>query len=118
MQKFYYIDKLKALVAVNSCEELVTRMREYEWKQRSTNSDYMHVYAYWKDINSNLKIRFENENDFVVDLLRFSEIKQVSRWKYVFLNLLNNRQAVQEDNNSYSDNFIKIHHRRKHKKAF
>lgn len=116
MQKFYYINKIKALVAVNSCEELVTRMREYEWKQRSTNSDYMHVYAYWKEKNSNLKIRFENENDFVADLLRLCEIEQVGKWRFLFLSLFNRQQPVRETIKKSSD-FVKIHHRRKHKKA-
>ncbi len=116
MPKFYYIYKLKAFVAANSCAELVTGMRECEWKERSTNSDYMHVYAYWKEINSHLKIRFENENDFVADLLRFNEIKQVSKCKYIFLTLFRNHFIFGQERKSYPK-FIKIHYKLKHKKA-
>lgn len=87
MKEFYLIKKFNKIIPITNIDEIVTRMREYDWNNKSTNKDYMHVYAFWRQQNSNVYIRYENEKEFVEDLFRFKQIVRVNFWNYITMNL-------------------------------
>lgn len=88
MTNFYFIAKLNKVISSKNCKEIVTRMREFEWNNNSDNSDYMHVYAFWKSKSSDISIRYDNEYNFVNDLINLQQIEKLSFWKYLSFSLL------------------------------
>lgn len=88
MKEFYFVKKLNKVIPSKSKGEIVTRMREIDWNSNSDNKDYMHVYAFWRSKNSNVQIRYENENEFVNDLISLNQIVKVSFWDYLANNIL------------------------------
>lgn len=82
MKEFYLVRKINKIIPSKSKREIVTKMREIDWNSKSDNKDYMHVYAFWRNKKSNIKIRYENEIEFVNDLIKYNQIVKVSFWNY------------------------------------
>ena len=88
------------VILISNPEEIVTRMREFDWNNQSDNSDYMYVYAFWQNKNSNLHIRPDNEREFVEDLFRLKQIERVGLWSCIICNLL--KKSKQDNHLTFS----------------
>ncbi|MFV0471532.1 MAG: hypothetical protein ACK5L7_05805 [Paludibacteraceae bacterium] len=94
MRKIYYVTKINQAFSVDKKEDIVTFMRECEWNSKSDNSDYMHVYAFWKFRQENAKIRFAKESEFIDDLISLGYIFEISKWNYYKRRFTGNRQQI------------------------
>lgn len=83
MKEYYLVKKFNKVISINKENEIVTRMREFDWNNESNNRDYMHVYAFWKKQKSDISIRYEKENEFVEDLFKYRQIEKVSYLDYL-----------------------------------
>lgn len=102
MKEFYLIKKLNKIIPITNVDEIVTRMREFEWGSKSNNNDYMHVYAFWKSQNSNMQIRYNNEREFIEDLFRFHQIERVGYWDYLKKNLFSAHKHKRHEGITFS----------------
>lgn len=82
MYQFYFIKDIQKQVAVKNKKEIVNKMRQHEWKGKSTNSDYMHVFV-TRCKKIDLKIRFQDEEEFIHDLVLNGLIEKVNVFSYV-----------------------------------
>ncbi len=57
-------------------------MRRIEWNGRSNNSDYMHVFA-TRNENSDISLSYQNEGEFIHDLIKYEIIVQVDIITYL-----------------------------------
>lgn len=82
MYQFYLIKNLNKKIAVKYKNEIVTKMRRIEWNGRSNNSDYMHVFAIRNEYK-HLTLRYQNEVEFIHDLISNEIIEQVDIITYL-----------------------------------
>lgn len=74
MSQYYLINTTNRIVFAKDKNDLVNKMRGYDWDGHSTNSDYMHVFSY-KCPDEKTPIRHDCEEKFIQDLIDLGYIK-------------------------------------------
>ncbi|VBB46786.1 hypothetical protein TRIP_D410049 [uncultured Paludibacter sp.] len=82
MYQFFLIKNTNQKLAVKNKREIVSKMRQHEWDGHSTNSDYMHVFAF-RNKEGFPEIRFQNEEEFIEDLEILGIIERVRLVRFV-----------------------------------